>query len=333
MAVFARYPVPMLACAFLCFGMPVLVGVLVYAGLNFSVFSRNGNFFTAASAIYGAQLQIQAILGTIMFLLGRGAIAWMVLQTHAGNAIVPLSLRTALSQARQHWRSLLLGTLLHGVLISIAMAGLVLLLRELRLDVSSYRYLRADANSVFTTSLVRVIAQMPPDPGAPFTELYAAARYQLSRQGSSYNAWSNLRDLSPRTWAFGVAGALALILLETLLCGRNAAIMQSREAGLGSSGWLLQTLAFSRQHFWKILAWRWGVRIMLAVLLGIFLTLPMVLHQSVFVTALIREARAYWPYALYTALYALVTALIGMLVFAFHTAFDAQLYATLRRSA
>ncbi len=335
--VFARCPVSMLACALLCFGFPVLAGVLVYAGLNISVFTKNGNFFTAAPVIYGVQLQVQAILGAVTFLLGRGAIACRVLQVNKQVSVLDadhktlVSLRAGLTHARQHWRPLLFGTLLHGVLISLALAGLVLLLRELRLDVSNYRYLRADANSVLNMSLVRAITHMPPDPGAPFTEMYAAARYQLSRQSNAYYAWVNLRDLSPRTWIFGVAGAIMLVIIETMLCVRNAVIMQSHQPN--ASGWLRQTVMLSWRHFGKILIERWSMRILMAVLLGMFVTLPMALHQSVFVTALIREVRAYWPYALYTSLYALVTALFGMLVFAFNTAFDAQLYLALEDDA
>ncbi len=329
-SVFTRFPVPVLTCALVCFGMPALIGSVVYAALNISILINNGNFFAATPGIYNLQLLVQAVVGSIAFLFGRGAIVWMAQHAHT-KTTQPISLRAALRATAAQWRALLVSTLLYGALITVAEAGLTVLLRELRLDVSNFRWIRNDANSVLNVALVRSLSNLPPDPGSPFTELRAATGYQLSRQGNVYYAWGNFRsmasNLKPHVIAMGMMGLIGLVVIETLLCMRNAVIMQSRHRN--AAGWLRETMALGLRHFWRVTAWRWGTRLVVAVLIAFFLILPLALHQSVVVTAFIREVRAYWPWALTAALHGIATALVGMVVFAFHAIFEAQLHAAL----
>ncbi len=101
---------------------------------------------------------------------------------------------------------------------------------------------------------------------------------------------------------------------------RNAVIMQSRRRN--ATGWLRETLALGVRYFWRVAIWRWVTRLGVAVLIALFLILPIALHQSVVVTAFIREARAYWPWVLNISLYGIATALVGTVVCAFHAIFE-----------
>ncbi len=189
-SVFSNYPIPVLVCALLCFGAPALMGSAIYAALNIPIHINRGNFFAATPGIYSLQLLVQAAVGAIAFLFGRGAIVWMAQQAHT-NTGEPVSLRAALQASVGPWRALLMSTVLYGTLITLALAGLAVLLREVRLEVSNFRWVRNDANSVLNVALVRSLAIVPPDPGSPFAELHAATRYQLSRQGNVYFAGGN----------------------------------------------------------------------------------------------------------------------------------------------
>ena len=331
LSVFVKHPVTMLSCALLCFGSVALAGTLVYATLNAIVFARQDNFFAAAPGILALQWLVQGAVGAVGYLVGRGAITWVAMQTHDNQ---PVTVRAALRAALRKWQPLLMSSVLYGALITIGIAGSTLLLRELRMDVSNFRWIRNDANSVLNTSLVRSIGNLMPDPGSPFTEIYAAARYQLSRQSLSSSLWGNWqvspRTISPSVIAAGVLGMLILALTETLLCLRTAIIMHAPDAR--ASGWLRQTLTLATADARRVARWQWSVRAGMALLLAAFLVLPVAFHQSVFVSMLIREARAYWPYALNISLDGLATALIGLLVFTFNATFEAQMHKVLADS-
>lgn len=259
--------------------------------------------------------------------LGRGAITWIVQRANAGE---PVSARAALNAAFCKWKPLLASCLLYGVVVTIGMAGLTIFLRDARLDVSNYRWVRNDVSSVINMALIRSISNVPPDPGSPFTDLYSATRFQLSLQVATYSgAYYKIpsRGMPPQIIAAGVFGVLVLAVAEVLLCLRSAVIM--RAADDEARGWLRATVSLAATRFGHIAIWRWVTRIGLAFLMAAFLTLPIALHQGVLVSVLIREVRAYWPYALNSVLYSLAAAIIGMIAFAFNTAFEAQLHAVL----
>jgi hypothetical protein len=209
------------------------------------------------------------------------------------------------------------------------------MLRELRLDVSNYRWLRSDTNSIMTTAVVRTISLLPPDPGSPFSELYGATRYNLSRMTSSYYGWSTAplaaRNLPPRYLLAGLAGVMILILTETLLCMRTATVMGGPPGT--ALGWLGDTVRLSFSNFWLVAAWRWSVRLALVVLYSACLTLPVVLHQTLVVPTIVREVRSYWPYPINTTVYSIGAALAGMIVVSFSLIFEARLYALLAERA
>jgi hypothetical protein len=330
LSVIAHHPLPILTCAVVCFAGAGILGALLYSVLVLDVFFRTGSYFSSTPTIFHFQMQLQAVIGAVLLLFGRGAITWIALHAPRGE---PITARRALRAALNQWPGLLVSGLIYGALITLAIIGTTWMLRELRLDVSNYRWLRSDTSSIMNMVVVRTIGLLPPDPGAPFTELYAATRYGLSRMTSSYYGWSTYqlaaRNLPPHLLLTGVAGVLLMFLIETLLCMRTAAVMRG-PAG-SAMGWLWDVLHVSWHHFWTVAAWRWGLRLAIVVLYAGCLTLPMVLHQSLVVPTIVREVRSYWPYPVNTTLYNIGAALAGAAVITFSLIFEARMYVTLSR--
>jgi len=334
LAVFTQHPLPILVCGLLCFASVVITGALSYLALVLHGLASQGSYFALTANAFYLQMQIQAAIGTFTFLIGRGAITWIALHTPAGAdgaASQPISLRAAFGAALRRWQPLLASSLLYGLLITISLVGITWMLREVRLDVSNYRWVRRDAHSILNLTLVRAIAQLPPDPGSPFTELYSATRYHLSRQSGSYLGWSlsqpSLSDLSTPLLAAGIAGALLVFITEVLLCMRTAHIMHTPSGG--ALRWLVPTLRLSLSNFWRVAAWRWGARLIMVFLYVACLTLPIALHQGIVVPAMVSEARSYWPYPVNLSSYTISSALVGMFLVAFGLVFEARMYLAL----
>jgi hypothetical protein len=327
-ATFARQPVLLVGVALVCFGAGIIAGGLVYAVMLWDVAVQGSTYFSNTAAAYHLQMQVQAVIGTFTFLAGRGMISWLALQDK------PATLRAAAAATLRKWKPLLSSTLVYGLVISIAMIGLVWLLRELRLDPSNYRWFRNSPQGILTLVAVRSISQTPPDPGAPFSELYATTRYNLARNSMGYLAWNGSGF---RATAFGVntsyalaglAGVLLLILVETLLCMRSAAAMAGNDTSI--FGWVQRALSPARRHFWRVLAWRWSVRLAVAGVTAACLVLPMALQQSVIASNVIREVRSYWPYLFHSMAQAVGSSLVLSLGLAFSLVFEARLFAALQ---
>jgi hypothetical protein len=330
-AVFARQPVLLIGVALVCFGAGMVIGGLVYAAQLWDAAVQGTAYFTNTMPAYYLQMQVQAVIGTFTFLAGRGMITWLALQDK------PATLRAALSAALGKWKPLLASTLIYGLIISIAMVGLIWLLREFRLDPSNYRWFRNSPQGILTLATVRSLAQVPPDPGSPFTELYATTRYNLARNAFGYLTWngSGFRPFYTgvdMNYALpGLAGVVLLVLAEAVLCLRTAAVMAGKDTSV--LGWVPRMLAPLRRHFWRVLLWRWGVRVALAGVAAACLVLPMALQQSVIASNVIREVRSYWPYLFHNTVQAAGTALIVSLSLAFSLVFEARLFAALQEEA
>ncbi|WP_169239541.1 hypothetical protein [Candidatus Roseilinea sp. NK_OTU-006] len=327
-AVFARHPLPILACSLLCFAGVGILGALIYAALMLRGMAAQNSYFALAASAFNLQMQIQAALGAFTFLVGRGAITWIALRAPVGAAV---TLRAAFGAALWRWRPLLASSLLYGALITVSLVGITWMLREARLDVSNYRWVRRDAHAILNMALVRTIAQLPPDPGSPFTELYSATRFHLARQSGSSLGWVLYQPSPVRLPAAvllaGFAGALLACLTETLLCMRTARIMHMPQSS--ALGWLVPTVRLSLSRFWRVAAWRWGVRLAVVGLCAAALTLPITLHQGAVVPLMVSEARAYWPYPVNISAYAIGAALVGAFTIPFGLIFEAQMFLAL----
>jgi hypothetical protein len=331
-AVFARHPLAMLGCSLLFFASAGFIGSLLYGGLIYDAVQRNGTHSGSVARIFNTQMLAQAVIGSFLLVLGRGAVAWIALQDGAAK----VTFKAAVASALREWQPLLISALLYGALITAGTVGLSVLLRELRADVSNARWLRGDMNSVMNWVAVRGLGLLPPDAGSPYSEWIAAAKYNLSRiSGSTYfgfdvNAYGSVQSVAARTWLLGMASIVLLFVIETLLCMRTAAIM----ALSGKAGWLRETLSLSAQHFWRVAGWRWTVRLMvLAISVGALVVLP-ALHQAIVMNALRQQlGTGYWPYHIAMAVYGAGGALITGLIMAYGVAFESRMYAALKQGA
>jgi hypothetical protein len=329
--VFARHPLAMLGCSLLFFASAGLIGSLLYGGMIYDAVQRNGTHSGSVVRIFNTQMLVQAMIGSFLLVLGRGAVAWIALQDNSEK----VTFKQAVSAALREWQPLLISALLYGALITAGTVGLSVLLRELRADVSNARWLRGDLNSVMNWVTVRGLALLPPDAGSPYSEWIAAAKYNLSRMsGSTYfgfdvNPYGGTQAIAARTWLLGAASIALLFIVETLLCMRTAVIMALN----GKADWLRETLALSARHFWRAGAWRWALRlIIVAISAGVLVVLP-ALHQAIVMNALRQQlSTGYWPYHMATAAYGIGGALITGLIIAYSVAFEARMYAALKRA-
>lgn len=329
--VFARHPLAMLGCSMLFFASAGLIGSLLYGGLIYDAVQRNGSHSSSVVRIFNTQMLAQAMIGSFLLVLGRGAVAWIALQ----ETSVKVTFKAAVAAALREWQPLLISALLYGALITAGTVGLSVLLRELRADVSNARWLRGDMNSVMNWMTVRALALLPPDAGSPYSEWIAAAKYNLSRiSGATYfgfdvNPYGGAQMVMARTWLLGVASIALLFVIEVLLCMRTAAIM----ALSGRADWLRETLNLSSQHFWRVAAWRWTLRLMvLAVSAGALVVVP-ALHQAIVMNALRQQlSTGYWPYHVAMAAYGVGGAIITGLIVAYSVAFESRMYAALKQA-
>lgn len=331
-SVFARHPLALFGCALLFFASAGLIGSLLYGGLIIEAVQRTGSHTDSVVRIFNLQMLVQAMIGSFLLVLGRGAVAWIALQDATARVTIGMAVRAALRE----WQPLLISGLLYGALITAGTVGLSALLRELRLDVSNTRWLRSDMSSVMNWVMVRGLALLPPDAGSPYSEWIAAVKYNLSRLSGailltfdgSLNPYG-VQGIAVRTWLMGIVSVVLLFLVESLLCMRSAAIM----ALGGAADWLSETLALSARHFWRVAAWRWALRLMVfALFIGGLVVLP-ALHQATVMNALRQQLSAgYWTYHIAIAAYGVGSAIITSLVVTFSVAFESRMYAALKQA-
>lgn len=335
--VFARHPAPVLACAIACFAGAGIIGSLVYGAIIGETVLRTGTHTGSTVRAYNTQMLVQAMIGAFAALLGRGAISWIALQDHAGK---PVMLRLAMRETLRRWQPLLLSTLIYGAIVTLGLVGLMALLRELRLDVSNVRSARGDLNTVLNWAATRAIAVLPPDAGSPFNEWFSALRYNLARAASGAYFGFDLSgyptfSVTPLVALVALVGAASVALLfvvDVLLCMRTAACF----AAHGALGWLRASLDAGSAHFWRVAAWRWTMRLVLALItIGALVLLP-ALHQGLVMNEVRRAlGTGYWPYHIAQSANGIGIALVSGILLAFSVAFEARLFAmlTLAREA
>ncbi|BCX02151.1 MAG: hypothetical protein KatS3mg053_0089 [Candidatus Roseilinea sp.] len=334
-SVFAQHPLPVVACAFLCFAGAGVIGSLVYGTMIGEAVIRTGSHTMTTMRAYNTQMLVQALIGAFTFLLGRGALTWIAMQEERrGDKTV--TLRAALKAALSAWRPLALSTALYGVLITIGLLGLSAMLRELRLDVSNTRSIRiGDFSNILHWTVIRAISLLPPDPGSPFSDWLAATRYNLSRSmvGSymGFGPSSAPRVVAPGTVAVGLASIALLIATDALLCMRTAAIFATLSPA-SSSAWLREALRVSKAHLAHVLLWRWSLRLtFVAFAVAAFVLTPAL--QQVLVVGPARQMLGvgYWPYHIAQSANGVAIALVNGALIAASVIFEARMYKTLAR--
>lgn len=329
---FARHPLHITLWAFVCFAGAGVIGSLLYAVMILDAVARTGTHSGITQAAYNTQMLVQATLGAFAWQIGRGAITWVALQAPGAPVTLGATLRAVL---RNGW-PLLASAALYGALITIGLLGLMLLLRELRLDVSNARWARGSIDSVMHWTTVRALASLPPDPGAPFGEWLAALRYNLARAaatqtyfGFDLNAYVG-RAPTAATLAVGLAALALLVIADAMLCMRTAAIF----AKGGGANWLREALDASASHFLRVVGWRWAIRLAVAGVAITTLILLPAFHQAMVMDAVRSaiSAGGYWPYHIAQSAYGVGIALVSSLLVAFSVVFEARMFMALRAS-
>ena len=332
--IFIAHPLPLLSASLLGFGGAALISNLLFAALILDVYARIGSYFTASMNILYTQMLVQAVLGFLLMSFSRGAVTWIGLralqspQLKSDDPTTAITLKNAFRAALRNWRPLLLSALLYGLLMSFAIAGIIYALRELRLDLSNYRMLRAEASSITSALMVRGLAISVPDPGSPFSELYNYLRFSLSRSTPSASySWLGMGQTIGKTSvpiALVLLGSTTLILIfDTLLCFRHAEIM--RQGRNGVLGWLVRCVQQARAHFWRVASVRLGLRLMTYLFTLVCLTLPMTVQQGLLLPRVVAQMQNYLPYALNNAAANIFLALANGVFIAFALVFDARL--------
>jgi hypothetical protein len=328
----SAHSLSILACALLGLVGVALLGALVNAALTFDAYFRTGGIFPTYANTFYVQLYVQAGLGIFAMSLGRGTITWIALCDARGERV---TLRAALRRSLARLPELLLSSLIYGALVTLGIAGLSLVLRQLRLDVTSVGRVGADFDSMMRVISVRVVNGFVPDPGSPFTELISYGRYLLRRSSTNYY-WLyayryTVSDVPLRLWLIGLASLLPLIAGGALLRMRVAAIMDAPQANRAAA--LGESIQLGARHFGYLFrhgALVWLVSSLLTIL---FVFIPLALVQYLLIPPLARTLNSLWPYPASTLLFAAGTALITMVFMAFAAVYDAHLYVGLRRAA
>lgn len=334
---FARYPLTILACAVLLIGGGGLIGSLLFGVLIGEAVLRTGTHTGVIVRVYNLQMLVQAVVGALTFFIGRGALTWIALHADDGT---PITLRNAVREAVRRWQPLLASTVLYGAIITVGTFSLMLLLRELRLDVSNARWLRGDLDSILNWTVVRSIASLPPDPGSPFTEWIMSIKYNLSRSSSAgyfgFDYYSRYATgVAPlQLWALGFMAIVLLVVADILLCLRTAAVFAVNPAGgpVSSTSWLRAALQASAQQIGRVAALRWTLRLATTLIVaGALVLLPAIHQVTVMGGVRMLLGTGYWPAYIAQAGYGLVTAFIGSLLVAYGVIFEARMYAGISR--
>jgi hypothetical protein len=242
-------------------------------------------------------------------------------------------MRAAFGAVRGRLPALVLSQLVYGACITAGVLGVTLLLRELRLDMSSFVRVNTSMDYVQHTLLTRAISALIPDPGAPFTELYSYTRFVLYRNEVTAAAWRfvpyDSPAIAPLIYMGGAAGVVAIIAAETLLRLRAPAIM-SRPRRKSLQGLRLGARAAFR-HFGLVTACAWALRLVVFGVTIVFVTLPLILAQTLLVPNVALQLDTLWPYPVSTFLFAVAGALVGVFFIAFEVIYDARLYLLTQR--
>jgi hypothetical protein len=319
---------PLLICGAFGFVGAAMLASAVFTGLTLDAYLRSEGFFSAFQRntvwLYGTR----AIFGALLLTLSRGAIAWIALNADK----VPLNAREALKHAARRWPALLTSALIYGLLITLATLGLSIVLRELRLDLSNFRWLRSnDGDSLTRALVVNALSLLPPDPGAPFTEFLAAVRFSLGRDsGVISSGWRTPRipdALSAPMLGLAIVSCAAIIVIDALFALRTAAAIRVERRN--PLAWLPLALHMSAHNLGWVVTHRWLFRLLIVILLIVGATLPTLLQQGLLLPAIARETRSYWPYAIGVILQGIAAALIGMLLGIVQTVYEARMFARL----
>ncbi len=331
--VFVTHPTTLLGAALFGFGLTSVVGALIYGALIVDGVLRFGTHTGRIVSAFQMQMLAQGAIGLLTASLGQGMIAWIALEADRPGRV---TWRSALHAAIQRLPALLIATLLAGTIFLLGNLALISLLRELRLDISSFRWLRAEVGSGVMWTITRALAALFPDPGSPISEWLSFYRFSLARTSASSTFYAPInleffvQQVSAWRWIVGAGGLFTLMLGDALFSMRYAAVM-NRPSTWGA---LRESVLVGSTYAWRVIRWRWTVRLLSAGMLTLLFFLPVGLHQVVVVSAMRNFLQTgFWVWHVAQSLYVITGALLSALVVAFGAVFESRMWVRLCREA
>ena len=308
-----------------------LLGAAINFGLTIDVNARTGSYVGASANNTYVQLIVQAILGATVSVIARAAITWVALQP----AETRPTGRAALQAGLASFAPQIVAVIAYGLIISVAVIGLTLFLRDVRLDQSNIGRVSNDPAQMLRAAVARTIGALSPDPGPPFTEVHTFVRYSLRRAGGTYASWSelgrNFEALDLTVWLAAIGGLGLIVAAEGLLRFRTIATLGARASEAFPN--LVASMRWSAGRFWLITARVWAFRGLALVLQVIFVIVPVTIAQGLAVPAAAGVVSpALLPFPASTFLFALGAAPVAALLAAFGLVYDARLWLALRRA-
>ena len=330
MRVLAAHSGPVFVLALVGFAGAGIIGQLANSALTFDGYVRTGSYFSAFFNNLQVQYLAQAIFGTFALAFARGALTWIALRHETGERI---TLGAACRAALARWPALLLSSVVYGVLVLAGIAGLSLLLRELRVDLSNLGRIGSDYGGISYAVKVRAIGALIPDPGSPFSELLNYVRILIRRSSVAYTwfAFRYVESTASSVWLIGLAGVAWIILVDTLLRMRSAAVMNPDQGSFLRA--MIDSVRMGACHFGPVFAHAWLVRGVIFIVSVLFVITPMTIAQGLIVTFLVRTAGSFWPYPASQLVFAVGSSLVLMVFAAFSAVYDARQYLAIRAQA
>jgi hypothetical protein len=345
--VLAQHSPGILLFTFLAFSLPIVIGSLAggyvawlgplrppttqsTSGIPTSVAST---FISASSLAWWWKWGLQAALSVLIVPFARGVITWLAL--NHGNVETRVSTLRACVETLKRLPTLLFTVLTYGSVITVGAYGMMTLFRELRIDPSNIGLTRVPASQqqIWRTVSVRMLDNLIPNPGSPFSDALGYLRLELRRSSttSSFSATAaDFGDVTATAWIIGIVAALALLLGESFFRMRINAVMDAQRPHLLTG--LVDSFRLGVRYFGRLTLHITTLRLVQFLATALFITLPLTLAQAFI------GPRAFTYFnnnnatglVLLFLLEALASPVI-MLFVAFVSVYDARLYLRLKK--
>lgn len=335
LTVFITHASSILWFAFIGFALCIVLGAVAGAALSYAYYNNTNSSTLNLNNFRNVSLTTWVVQGGVgMFLMGlaRGAMSWMATQNEEN---IKVTFFEACLATLRRWHVLLFNGLIYSLIMTVGTLGLMMLLRELRLDESNIGQTRAvtDPGLLFRGFYVRVLNFVFPIPDSPFREIIAYIRWVIRQTPNNFAIFNTSPPntaVSVNMWILGVGSAFSLILGDLFLRLRAITAMNATKltlwAGLGES------LRLAWQHFGQLLWHTTFIRIITTLAWALFYIIPTVIVQATLFPFLFNRVNSFWIYTVGSNLMASAGALIMMLFVAFSIIYEGRLYLRLKNS-
>jgi hypothetical protein len=335
--VFMNHAVPILIWAFLAFAFSILVSSIATSVMSYAYYNNPSSSTINLSNFRNLSFMtwvIQGGIGLLLMGLGRAAISWISIQDPDH---VKVSFFEASIAALRRWHVLVFGGLFVGILGTIATLGLMLLLREFRLDESNITNTRtmSDPIALFRGLYLRMLHTFIPPLDSPFREVISYVRWAIRQPQSGLPMFSFAATtpdtVSPSMWAMGIAGGVGLLLVDVIFRLRFISAVNSASmrpwAGLGES------VGIAIRNFGQLFAHLYLFRVFAVLFWALFYIIPFLIVQFTIVPYLFSRINSFWVYNIANNIFSAAGSLVMMLVMLLGVIYESRLYLRFKTAA